>query len=1249
MRGSAVNRCRGALCVAFGAVLVLRAAADPVRLAVVCDNDELSRAADLLTVTLSQGDDLSVLEREQVSRVWKEQALSTAVARDSLKLGEILGADGVLVLERIEQRSGLGLLSARLMAVKPGVVLDLAEYELPLQDVSEWSKLASGRIVALFPKLTVPAQDAVPISLLNLRAAVKSAETEALERELSLLLLRRLIHEKEIFVLERRNLKELANEKEYKGPGDAPFWDGGWLLEGTIDKDGYDRETATVSVRLTPRGKPPVELEVRGKRAEAPALIADLSAKILSVIRKPGAAKEWDALAEANRYYEEAKWALRWGLLREAQGAAESAWALGKKDLDAATVRVQANVALAIPDYEDSRRGITRDPVLGNWVRRLSETAKIEFARRALEAYVEFSRTLSSEEPRLDSPWYMQGIQALESASRVLAVFQLVPEAIPSASERLADLRASARAAAQWLSRSPSVRTQYFPGGNDLTDETVLRAVLQKTNIVQCQIDYGCLWADTPESAAADYRRLTMCAAFDGLCPRLAFRGTPGTNRFVFDGRRYIPARAQLAPPRLVAWNSEDEVRIPGVWGAFVQELAASTNLVRRIEAELFKVADAPDTNEREVEPRLKALLNWDPSSAVANYSQLRSFQVGVGEVCYHPPWRTLGPELQQAFCQFNSALGPLLEPVRAEARFAEQKAYLTLSPPWNHKEFWRIFAGLQYARVQASELLPLVVAYKSNLVAQVGVGPEYPPGRTPFWELDLLEDRLNSVVNSTERPVPFPTPLDLTNISRGMEFGSRQGSSVRQPSPVEPLHPEQAPGTNSLFVSRYFELPQDHFNKTQGPPDPKGTSAVGRPPNIRLWLLGHRVREGRLWLELYCAAGGSYLVAAAVLDPACGRWEIIDYPRPSEPPGPLGLAGVEAPDRTPHFEVFNGALFVSQWQDRIRKYDLRTRRWKSLDVPTERPARLFALNKHLYAANDIWIVELENGGAKTRLLASCRRRPVAPALDSRATLGEVTLFSGPEASLCASVGEDIFRWNGQDWTETLTFPHSGPVEVVAGGVLFRSNYMVLRTHPNVPRVAFLAQAITNSDLWFLPQSQTRPELCIHEQAELPRAPRAPGVTSSSQPTTPPPWPALPDGSLARAPVTMDNSSFYFLVVRYNVANHASSIPTPGGSQFAKLVRLDRDFSQPLVVPIGFDPRLCPLSAAGVDWNLASLTSSPASWIVFVQDFLLIGNRNLTRVWAIPRSELDLAFAAEKSRLATAQRDAAPKRSPPSG
>ncbi len=291
----------------------------PVRLAIVPETAEARAAADVLTAELSKNETVQLLERAEIDKVYREQGLSAA-NRDYLKLGQILGADGILLLETAGDEANQ-VLNIRLVAVKPGVVLTGERFPKPEKNLTEWSAIFARHLNLYFPKLGVLAKDAIPISVVNLRSALQSEEGKETERQLKLLTIQRLSREPQFFVLERERMQLLAEEKDLK-LDDSAFWKGSYLLEGVVDQNGYSKETVTINARLTPsKGGAPVLLEASGARTNLAEVINQLVAKVSGAMQINSSVKEWNASDEAKQYFEEAKWALKWGVFSEAQMA----------------------------------------------------------------------------------------------------------------------------------------------------------------------------------------------------------------------------------------------------------------------------------------------------------------------------------------------------------------------------------------------------------------------------------------------------------------------------------------------------------------------------------------------------------------------------------------------------------------------------------------------------------------------------------------------------------------------------------------------------------------------------------------------------------------------------------------------------------------------------------------------------------------------------------------------------------------
>src|ERR1700744_2700837 len=295
----------------------------PVRLAVVAESDDNSSALDVLTAELSHQPNLQVLERDEINKVYQEQGLSAA-NKDYLKLSQILGADGLLLLSIVKNGPNQSL-DIRLIAAKPGVALCHFTYPWPLGNLQDWSHIAISQIQPFLPKLLILPKDALAISILNLDSTVSSLQGEETERNLTQLLYSRLVEEKDVFVLERRRMDLLSQEKEFNTTNDVAFWNGSYLLAGVIDKYGYNRDLVTIDVQLTPPDKSTaLSVRVTGARTNLAAVVNELANEIFATLKRAGS-QAWNPEAEAGRYFSEAQWMYQWGMFQEAKSAAEAA------------------------------------------------------------------------------------------------------------------------------------------------------------------------------------------------------------------------------------------------------------------------------------------------------------------------------------------------------------------------------------------------------------------------------------------------------------------------------------------------------------------------------------------------------------------------------------------------------------------------------------------------------------------------------------------------------------------------------------------------------------------------------------------------------------------------------------------------------------------------------------------------------------------------------------------------------------
>ncbi len=139
------------LALAFS-LLIPGASAAPQQpvIAIIPANRDVSAPADLLTAALSGMPTLKLVEREQIEKVLREQELVAQQRHDFVKLGRLLSAEGLLVLDRRFQDTNL-MLAVKFIAVGPGVVL--SEHRFPTAKVNspEWAKSYAPHIEQILP------------------------------------------------------------------------------------------------------------------------------------------------------------------------------------------------------------------------------------------------------------------------------------------------------------------------------------------------------------------------------------------------------------------------------------------------------------------------------------------------------------------------------------------------------------------------------------------------------------------------------------------------------------------------------------------------------------------------------------------------------------------------------------------------------------------------------------------------------------------------------------------------------------------------------------------------------------------------------------------------------------------------------------------------------------------------------------------------------------------------------------------
>jgi TolB-like protein len=1208
----------------------------PVKLAIISESPETAAAADMLTTEFSKNASLHLLERVEIEKILGEQKL-TLNNVDHLKLGQLLGADGVLALQFVRERTN-EFLSSQLVAVKAGVILTSERFKWPPPDAVTWSTGVARHLAPFLPKLDVLAQEAIPISVVNLHSAVEATAAHELEQQLTFLIIERLTREKRLFVLERKRMQALSEEKEKSGSEEQAFWSGSYLLDGTIDRNGSSPDFMTVSARMIPpRGGEPVLIEASGSRTNYFEVVNQLADKVIAVLKINSNPAAWNASDEAAQFFKEAKWDLAWGFYPQARTAAAAAWALGKHDEEAMNLRVR--IFMPPPDA-----GVIYFPP-----REKPDPEKINDALHALQLYQMLSQNLSSDEPKSDSSWYGLGLDNLCIATRVLQQFNWSPEFYQPFTDKLADLRAASRSTAVLLSRSPSVHNSYFVG-NRTAKYDELYHFMEKESIYGLKLDGGCLWQETPEDSVAVYRELMSSPVFCYLHQRFWFRDD------------FHQSGLPKLPPRLVAWNEADQKRIPAIWSGFTDELTKATNVFWQMEAKALRLADVKSKDEQGLTDAFTDFFDAFAANRLAfktNNVDVLYLDWSVGELVSRMGGdivtRTKESLQDRYKTEYRAKLAARDEELRTQisamenlSAFEKQREYLKASQPFDPNSFVQlfIFGFKDYSKAQAEEIKPLLAEYKKHLsgtwarigAMQVGqaeanverilhpgaIAVSQPPNRTIATNGNPMPSGGNFTPG---RPAWLESPGMPPPLMRHGPAPNREpepAAAAPAPAPA----PEPLVSTNVFEVKNFHPMPMDGF---------PGDDMDG------FKFTSHQLAEGRVVLDYQYQAhfysfdeNGKFksssvktFVGAAWFEPETGNWLAATLTDPISYETRNIFSG--------HSTVWRGELYTSN-NGRLQRFNRQNHAWETKDLAVQGNYRLCNLDGHLYITDYNTIQEVTDDGRGTKLLASIQRQPPASLLDKQGALQKLVLFTDGQHSLRASVHDKIYTWTGSDWQEDFAMPSIFYPESFVDGLLTRS----FGGSGNVSGV-FRISGCSN-----------RIETCF--------SPNPPAVNNRSRPQSgsvskgfsSPLWAMPTNLFVIGLPAALRGSDLYLLADHSEKKRTADNYSVKEDfltrdGYHAGLLRYSPDDLRPKKILLRFENAegCAPLTAMNPEaWPM--FTQLPSTWMLFAGGQLCLGVQDPKKVgyldgadfeqmpgtghppgvWIIPLSELDAAFAA---------------------
>lgn len=1199
-----------------------------MRLAIVSESSDTAAAADLLTAEFSKNDAVQLLERTEIEKVIREQQLSLNNL-DCLKLGRMLGADGLLVLQTVAEGTNV-FVNAQLVAVKPGVILTDERFGLPAPDAYAWAAEIVGHLEPLLPKLEVLPQDAIPISVVNFHAGVRTAVATELERQIFFLTLERLVREKRLFVLERKRMRALSEEKELSGAAAEPFWNGKYLLDGAIDRNGFNPEVVTISARLIPPGGNPVLIEVSGSRTNCGEVVDQLAGKVLAALNLKASPAAWNAVDEADKFFKEAQWNLAWKIFPQARQAAEAAWALGKRDADCMNLRVRT--FMPPPDA-----GVIYFPP-----RERPGLDKIDDAIQAARLYQEFSQNLPADEPKPDSAWYKLGLDNLAIATRVLQQFNWSPEFYEPVADKLAELRAQARALAQLLSRAPSVHDSYFVGTRKVTSDD-LTHFEEQPSIYELKLEGGCLWQEMPEDTLALYRELMASPVFRYLHERLWFREDQSVYTFSFLPR---------LPDRLIAWNKADQKRLPGLWQRFAIELKESPDVFLQMEARALRLADTESLSkvicmsfdkgpayqkyDQELPPAFADFFDAFVTNRIyfkTNNVDVLYLDWGVNELISRmggdietDTKNSLQKQYRTEYAAKLAAKDKELEQIVAAWKnlddFEKQIKFLQENQPYDSLAFNEmfIFGFKDYSREQAQKIKPLLAEYKNQLSgtwARVGQMDVEQVEATvvrilhPVAIAPPSPNRVGMINGNPVRPpganIPPGHPSWLGQPGTPPQFATHRFPSGREVEPVaEAPAPEPLVSGNVVTVNSFYPLPMDGL---------PGDSVV------EFKFTDHQMFEGKLLLDFNFfsefdffengqlkSTDNTNYAGVAIFDTASRRWLTAVLP---------DALTIENNNRLPHHTtLWHGRIYSSNG-GKVYSFDLQKNVWDSNALPVQGNCQFHNLAGKLYVADDNSIQQITDDARGTRLLASTQRQPPVTSLDSQGALLNLALFTDAQKNLCAAVHKKVFRWDGADWREIGVASAAFPPSVFEEGVLFLTD----------------GWNISPARIFCLNTGSTNVELCLGSSDRRPMNAFSPNSNGGAKPL----WKLPAELSLPNLSATLWQSDLFLMTDHSEqkdiVTEERGTRPDgtlevshvisgekiqPKNGYNSALFCFSRGQAAARKVRLKFDnAEGCP-PMAGLGSNSQPLISElgiTKSWMLFTPKFLLCGREQSGDIW----------------------------------
>ena len=199
--------------------------------AVIATDPAQDEASALLSAQLSKQPGMSLVEREQIQALLREQSLQSFSDAPS-RLGRLLGAEFLLLLDSIPSDEDTTIPTARLIDTRTSAV-PAALVGSSSWSQSQWATSVANAALQARIQLNNQPTPKLALSLTPLLAQTATSQAQSLEQQLTRTLAVLLARQPAVLMLDRQELNQLILERDALGE-EADFIKSGYVIEGSF-------------------------------------------------------------------------------------------------------------------------------------------------------------------------------------------------------------------------------------------------------------------------------------------------------------------------------------------------------------------------------------------------------------------------------------------------------------------------------------------------------------------------------------------------------------------------------------------------------------------------------------------------------------------------------------------------------------------------------------------------------------------------------------------------------------------------------------------------------------------------------------------------------------------------------------------------------------------------------------------------------------------------------------------------------